>query len=195
FVGEYTDGIVATVTLKNTTDKDRGYVGVPQAVQRQVLVADITDPDGQLMRRIGEPGVAEDFKALTPLGAGKEAKLSVGLGSYHFVNFRKAGKHTLQMTYNSPDGRVTSNAIAFTVYDPAKDDIVARQVLPIVGMEARRPAAERASAFLDQVRVGEKTYLVYRRYVGPKGGGGWGLAARLRGGARQGQVRTTDRAG
>jgi hypothetical protein len=179
FVGEYCDQIRVVVTLKNVDDKERGYVPFPRNIERAVLEANIKQPDGQLLRRIGDPRIRDDFKNLTPLAAGKEVSFSVTLNRFGFTNFRKPGKHTVQFTYTAPEGRVTSNEIAFAVHDPAKDDVLARHPIPLVGSDANRPAPERPSLYIEQARVGDKTYLLYRKFVGPKYGGVCDMTARL----------------
>ena len=123
-------------------------------------------------------GVAEDFKTLTPVAPGKSASFEVKANNFGYLNFYQAGKHALRLTYTTPDGIVTSNEVAFEVINPGKDSVLARHELPPGALTAQRPPAERGTAFVEQVKVGDKVYLMYREY-GPKYGEACHFAKRI----------------
>ncbi len=134
-VGEYGEDIPVTVTLKNTTGKERGYVSPPRSVHKHVLDANITQPDGKVMGQMCRLTPPDDFKNLTPVAAGKAATFTVTPADFAFHNFRQGGKHTLQMTSRTPDGTVTSNAITFEVADPHKKNGLTTLRIQSVGCE------------------------------------------------------------
>ena len=179
FAGEYADGITVTVTLKNTTDKERGYVPVPRAIARHVLDANIVDPKGEGMGQLCRRSPADDFKNLTPVAAGKTVSFPVTLNRFGYMNLYAGGKYTVRLSYQTPDGRVVSNALPFEVIDPPNDALLARRQVPPGGRIAQRPLEERETAFVDQVKVGDKVYLLYRVYVGPKYGTACSFAKRI----------------
>jgi hypothetical protein len=118
FVGESPGVVRVTVSLKNVADKERGHVPAARAIEGLVLDANITDPKGTVVRRYFCHRFGDTFKDLTPLAAGKTATYEVQLNQFGFRAFREAGKHTLQMTYTTPDGCATSNAVKLDVIDP-----------------------------------------------------------------------------
>ena len=95
FVGENPAVVRVTVSLKNVADKERGHVPAARAIEGLVLDANITDPDGKVVRRYFCHRFADTFKDLAPLAAGKTATYEVQLSQFGFRAFRNAGKHTL----------------------------------------------------------------------------------------------------
>ena len=179
FAGEYTDGITLAVTLKNTTDKERGYVPAPRSIRGHVLDANVLDPRGAVMGQMCRRTRGDDFKNLAPVAAGKTASFPVTLSWFGYTNLYTAGKYAVRLSYQTPDGRIASNALTFEVVDPPKDALLARRQLSPGGRTAQRPLEERETAFVDQVKVGDKVYLLYREYAGPKYGAACSFAKRI----------------
>ncbi|MBA4064484.1 MAG: hypothetical protein C0501_12370 [Isosphaera sp.] len=157
------------MTLRNVTGRDREYDAMPRLLED--LRAEVIEPDGQRIRPSDGPHRASEFRTASPLAAGRQVSFPVELGHLGYWHFTQAGKHTLRLTYRSRSGRVRSNEVTFTVLDPGKDDLLARHPLPVVGWPAKDPAEEHPKVFLDQVKVGDKTYLLYRRYLSTRFGG------------------------
>jgi hypothetical protein len=178
-VGESVEGIHLTVTLKNTTNKERGYLPTARALRAHVLQVHIDNPKNKPIGKLGRFPGPDDFKNLTPIAAGKEVQFPLSLGGAWGLFPYLAGKYTVTVTYETPDGKVTSNAITFDAIEPAKDAILARHQLPPGGRTVQQPEAERVTAFVDQIKVGDKVYLVYREFAGPKDGGGCSFAKRI----------------
>jgi hypothetical protein len=171
-VGECIDRIHFDILLLNFSKETIEHD--PLVVARQVGDLDVTilQPDPNPLPRLGRPWPRDPFTQQVRLRAGKFTSDGFRFADFGYHRLVKPGRHRLDASLLIGGKKVEAPPVEFEVVELPPGAVLVSHPVPLEGREAARPADEQSRPFVQQVKVGNRTLLIYRRDTGPKWGGG-----------------------
>lgn len=158
-----------TVTLINFTKKVREHDPFIVALRTGDLDLLIVGPGGKLLRSGGSPNLPRDpFTVKNKLQPGEHFS-----DTFHVVSFGSrflyaTGRYGITATLVVDGKTIASPPLDFEVVKVPNEEVLVSQNIALDRLELTRPAEQRQRAAVQQVKVGDDVWLVYRRFV--KGG-------------------------
>jgi hypothetical protein len=177
--GEPLGPVRIEVRLTNRASRVRPYPHLEGARSSGDLSVTVTRPDGTPLPSLAGPFVRRPGATRPELPAGGSASAVFRLRDFGYDQLREPGEYRLTASLKTPDAVVPAPPLILTVADVPPAAVLVSHLVPPASAEAKRPEAERVRAFVQQVRVGGRVLLIYRRFVGPKFGGGVDYTFRL----------------
>jgi hypothetical protein len=131
----------------------------------------IVAPDGNPLRRLGRPGRRDPFTQQMRLRPGEFESAAFRFNEFGYGAIRQLGRYRIECTLKLGSKTITAPPLQFEVIDIPQADVLFSHTVPLEGREAKLPAGEQSRPFVQQVKVGGRTLLVYRRWYGLKWGG------------------------
>ena len=178
-VGEEPDWHQFEILLFNKSPAARTYPTLHDAWRYGELTVEMTRGKDEVVPRNFRPVVPNPGDVPAQLKAGERDSKKFTLRDFGFWQFREPGEYRAQVEFSTPQGKTVSPPWKFTVVDIPEMDIVATQVVQLVGFRAKRPPNEQARITVQQVKVGDRMFLIYRIFASAKNGGGVSSAVRL----------------
>jgi hypothetical protein len=179
-VGESLQRDAFDIMLHNFSDKTREYWPLPIARDLRDLDLAIMDPDNLPMRGFGRRvSLPDPLAQRATLRRGEFTTIEFHYGEFGYQTLRKTGRYRLVASLRIGQITVTSPPVEFEVVEVPADAVLAIHAVPLEGDELKLPANEPERPGVQQVRLGTRVFLVYRRFVGPRWGGGVDHTARL----------------
>ena len=110
-------------------------------------------------------------KASLQLPAGHSHTSVFEFTDLHFSQFQKTGDHEMTASLKTAEGMVVAPVFKFKVIEPAADSILHSQSIPLEGQFAKWAMERQDTAAIQQIKVGNRTWLFYRKYYSPENGG------------------------
>lgn len=176
-VGEYVEQIAYRISLHNFSTANREYDPFDFAKKVGDLNISITQPDGKWLRSYAHP--VEQKRPKNPPGLSAGESVSQEYRFKEFAQLRQPGRYRLEVTLKLDGKKHIAPSVGFDVVELPNDAILWSHRLPLEGREAGKPADEQQSAIVQQVKIGDRTWLIYRRFSGTKSGGGITMTARI----------------
>ncbi len=88
-----------------------------------------------------------------------------------FHRLQVVGDYEMQASLKTAEGVIVAPVFKFKVIEPTADDILVSQAVPLEGYQAKWPMEKQDRAVLQQIKIGKRTWLVYRKYYSPENGG------------------------
>jgi hypothetical protein len=159
------------IGLLNLSKSNIMYDPLPVARACGDLDAIITDPEGVQVPRLGRPSRRDPFTQQLNLRAATLASEDYLLSDFGYDQVKSIGRHTLEVSLNIAGKRLTSDKVFFQVVRIQKDAVQVSLPIQPSAKDAMPNANERSTAFIQQVRLGGKMYLVFRQFQSEKFGG------------------------
>ncbi|MBY0460428.1 MAG: hypothetical protein K2V38_24190 [Gemmataceae bacterium] len=169
-----------TATLVNRTKDERKCLHPFLAFANHDLDVWLVRPDGKTLRafgcRRGTPPLTDDRWKVPGGHFVSETFQFEELGYSHLP---EPGEYEIRASMKTAEGVVKAPAVKLTAIDPPAGSILARQPVTLEGYQAKRPKEGQETAAVEQIKLGDRTWLFYRRFLSPKNGGQVHLAFRL----------------
>jgi hypothetical protein len=181
FVGESSEQVRIEILLLNRTTLERTHVRLNKALATGTLTCSIVEPGGKEIRRVvGSMGPGPDrVDDVAQLSGHEFVSTECRLSVFGYFKFHIPGDYTIRLMLVTSEGQVVSLPAKIIVGDPSVEQVISRQILPLVGTKANPNLNERQQAVIDQVRLGNRVLLMYRRIAPAKSGGDVSFVARL----------------
>ncbi len=163
-VGETYENIRVRITLANRTEQLRTHWPLGVAVKAGDLSISLTYPDGRAVRRHFELDLPRVGDAEQKLEAGKSVSADLALRDFGFQQLLEPGRYRAQALLKTSQGKVVSFPWSLDVVEPAPTDVLAAHIIPLDELEARRGADDRSKAVVQQIKLGDRVFLVYRSF-------------------------------
>lgn len=169
--GELIDRSRFDVTLINFSKERRAHDYLVVAKRSGALQVRICDPDGkEVSRFVGHKEIFKPFAEQNKLRPAEQRT-----ESFSFIEFGYfvlgLGKHQMEATLKIDGKTLTSPPVELEVVAVPESAVLVNYWLPIEGVLAEQPPEDRELRAIQQVKVGNRTYLIFRRYHSPKNGG------------------------
>jgi hypothetical protein len=165
-VGETYEDVRVNITLINKTRNSRKCPPLELALQAAELEITLKYADGRNVRCHFEPfPVSRPEKWLT-LDSGEFLKIDLRLTDFGYQHFLEPGKYRSQVRFKTPQGLVTSRQWVMEVVEPDAMTILASHTIPLDEHYAKAAPRDQYKAFIQQVKVGDQVYLLYRSFWG-----------------------------
>lgn len=110
--------------------------------------------------------------ASAQLPAGQSHSWVFNFPDFRFHRLHVVGDYEMQASLKTAEGEVVAPVFKFKVIEPAADDILASQAVPLEGYQAKWPKEKHDRAAVQQIKIGNRTWLVYRKFLSSELGGG-----------------------
>lgn len=177
--GERIDIIKFQMLLLNRSVETRLHTPLEASQESGDLDISLFKHDGKGIQSLRFPGVRVPFTQQVKLPAGQFVTAEFSFAAFGYDRLPTPGRHWLKASLIIDGKKISAPPVELEVIEPPADAILATHPVPLAGIQASRPVDERSRAAVQQVRIGERTLLVYHRFYGPKYGGGADLTARL----------------
>lgn len=173
-VGEHIAQDQVTVSLLNFSPKPQLHDPLSVALRSNFHILTVRRPDGQELTGMG---IAElnrtsrnPFTVQTKLPPGSFVSTSFAFEDLGYEHVFSPGMHQIEarlnlVTNGVPDGRVLkAPTFKFQVLELNHEATLSQHKVPLEGREATLPIREQRRFAVQQVQVGERVILIYRRY-------------------------------
>jgi len=171
-VGEAIDRIHLKVTLLNVSKETRMHEPLIVARDTGDLELVIVQPDGEWLAGDGGAGPRNPFTQQLKLLPGAVSSEDFRFAEFGYGRLRMPGQHQLKAVLRINGKKITAPPVVVEVVEVPANAVLVNHTVPLEGREAALPADERYRPFVQQVKVGKRTLLIYRLDYGPKWGGG-----------------------
>jgi len=170
--GETFDSVLLKITLSNTTNKIRQCPPLDLAIRSAELRALVWHPNGQGVRSLFEPSPSTPADEWITLEPGKSVSIESTLSQFGY-GFRNVemGKHTAQLTFLTPQSKFTSFPWTMVFVEPTTADILSSQTVPLEGYREKWSKEKQEHVVIQQIKLQNKIWLVYRRFLSSTAGG------------------------
>src|SRR5262245_7241139 len=179
-VGEAIDRVRFDVTLINFSKETRSHDPLIVAKRTRDLDIAIFQPDGKPAPALGGPALPRpeltQQNRLRPREFYSQDFRFAGFGYHGLI---EPGRYRIEVTLRIDEKTIKSPPIEFDVIEPPADAVLVSHKVPLEGRELMLPVLEQCKPVIQQMKVGNRTLLIYRRVYDPKSGGGIFLTARL----------------
>ena len=178
-VGEAIDRVHLRVTLLNFSKEIRMHHPLIVSSETGDLDLGIAQPSGEWLPRLGQSVRRDPFTQqlkLLPCGG---SSLDFRFAEFGYFQLRNLGRHQLKATLKSDGKTITAPVVVLDVVEVPPAGILISHTIPLERREVGKPVDERDRPVVQQVKVGERTLLVYCFYSGPKWSGGIDWTFRL----------------
>ena len=156
-----------TVTLINFSKETRTHDALEDAQRAGNLQVRITRPDGRDV-----PAVSGCWQNL-PKGPFAQSKLRPGEFSSHdlplkgfgYIYLGDPGRHSIQATMTIDGKKVTSPPFELEVVAVTQEMVLTSHAVPLEGVAATQPPEMQSRPVVKQVKVGDRTLLIYVRRI------------------------------
>jgi hypothetical protein len=177
--GEVIDRVQLRVTLLNYSKHPVEHDPLVDAEDLRTVAAIMTGPDGKPYARIGGRFYRNPYTERVKTQSGKFESASFPFAAFGYFIVRDTGRYRIQSSMEVDKKTITSPPMSFEVVDVPEKAILLSQAIPLNGFQSKLPVNEQTRPFVEQVQIGKRTLLVYRRFNGPKHGGGIDFTFRL----------------
>jgi hypothetical protein len=178
-VGEVIDRVQVRVTLINYSKRAVEHDPLVDAEDLRTVTAIMTGPDGKPFSRLCDRFSRKPFTQRLKTMPGTFASETFPFAAFGYFIVGDPGSYQLACSMEVDKRTVTSPPMKCDVVDIPEKAVLFSHAVPVKGFQATLPADEQDRPFIQQIRVGNRTLLVYRRFNGPKHGGGIGFTFRL----------------
>ena len=173
------EGRELEVLLMNCSANSRSYVPLLFAGNKKDLRVTLRRVDG---KPLAPPG--SSFRGLPP----KDLPL-LATGEIHsfrfmpiragFSTFEGTGDYVLGASLKTAEGQVEAPPFKLKVVEPKPDDVLESKQVALEGEVVRWPKASQERGYIQQIKIGSRSWLFYRRYNSDQSGGGIHAAFRI----------------
>ncbi len=160
------------IVLINRSKTTREYTTLKLAAEVGDLNVSIIQPNGKQLVGLHTIPQREPAKDDSQLVAGRfesSAFLFIRAG---LTQLSGPGVYELHASLKTAEGVVVAPAVKFKVIEPAHTDILMSVPAPLEGQEARYPKENQERALIQQIKVEDRFWLFYRRFMRSEIGGG-----------------------
>jgi hypothetical protein len=165
--GESLGPVLLEISLTNRSTETQSYLPLLDARKWGALTVQITQPDGSVLRAYGDP---HELPPTDPfheqLKPGKTTRTTLSLAWFGYQQPVQVGKHILGVSLYRRGGSLVSQPIEFEVVKIAPEAILASARIPLSETAAQDAVARRKSVLVEQIKVGDRVFLFYRRFSG-----------------------------
>ncbi len=176
--GERLDQCQFRITLINFSDKVQYHDPIPVAYQSLALDLIVKGPDGKdadVIQAEFNRGGRDPFTVQTKLPPKELSSLDFGFAGFGYRNLVFPGRYRVEAKFslNNADGKldgrvVSAPTVEFEVLPLKSETVLANNSVPVEGWVAKQPVEKQQRSAVQQVKAGDRTFLVYRVYHAPK---------------------------
>ena len=171
-VGESCESVQVKIAMANKSDQVRKHPPFATAILATELQVDLKHPDGRSVRcNLGDPYGPTRPESWVTMEAGKSASIEATLRKFGFQQFFETGKYQAQATFDTPQGKVSSFPWVLDVIEPDATATLGSHTIPLEGYATKWPKEKQERAVIQQIKIGNRTWLVYRKFLSSKEGG------------------------
>jgi hypothetical protein len=159
------DKIAIKVVLLNFSKEDREHDPFIVLLDTGQLALSITGPDGKPLPGYGAPSRPRDpFTVKNKLRPGEWASDLFGVGAFGYFRLDASGRYRMTARLWIDGKTVTSPPIEFEVAKVPAYSVLVSQDVPLEGAALKPPVGKRYRVTVQQVKIGNRFWLVYRRF-------------------------------
>jgi hypothetical protein len=159
---EYVGNSQLEILLINRSKEERVYIP-REAIDLNVV---FTRADSKPIDRVDGMGYRPAFlKKRTIVPAGACVSSVVRFRDYFVLSFGQAGECEVRATLETAEGHIFTPAVNFRVVEPAEDAILASHPVPSEGEQLAWPKNRRERVLIQQIKMGNRVFLYYRRLL------------------------------
>lgn len=159
------------IALINRSKEIREYLLPGMSGKIRDLEVSIMRPNGQPLPSYHASYVIKFSKAHPQLLAGQLQAFKFAFVRSGYAHLSEPGDYELHATLKTDEGLAVAPAFKLKVIEPTADAILFSQPIPLEGQFAKWSKERQDLAVIQQIKVGNRTWLFYRKFYSPENGG------------------------
>ncbi len=160
-----------SVVLINRSDKRQDYTPLKTARQVGELQISIVHSTGKTLKSEGYRYLLKVNAERPSLDVGQFARFDFSFEHFGYDELSEAGEYELRASLKTAEGLIVAPAVKLKVIEPDADDILFSQTIPLEGYQAKWPKEKQDRAVLQQIKIGDRIWLFYRKFLSAENGG------------------------
>lgn len=181
-VGERLDNVKVKLTFENNSKEPLTYLPFQTAWQVGLFEVVVTQ-EGTRVEQWGRFPIQSNPPSIRPvLAPGKSLSSEIELGFFGYKRLTAPGRVTIRAEYrpeNLGSEPIPSDPLVVSAIDIPDKAVRHAETVPLAGYLANRFPGEKPKVIVQQVDLGEESWLLCRQFAGPKYGGVNVLTERL----------------
>ncbi len=175
---ECIDHSILTLALFNLSSESKSCMPLRKACESGALELSVTQPDGGQLGSICTRHVRVSNKVCYVEAANFIMCdfTFVQFGCYELIHL---GTYKLRASMKTTQGLIVSPVVKLNVIEPASKDILTSVPVSLEGQFAKWPKERQDTALIQQIKIGNRTWLFYRQFSSPELGGKVSRAFRI----------------
>jgi len=136
-----------------------GYLGIS-----------IVGPDGRYVDNMKIRNGSTFFEC-GELLAYQRASSAYRFRQFGYYRLPEPGEYELRASLQTAEGKIVAPSFKIKVIEPVTDTILVSRPVPLEGEQLKWPKEKQERAVMQQIKVGNRTWLVYRQFQSPQLGG------------------------
>ena len=170
FNRESIDHITLALTLVNQSGEKRFSMSLREARDTGDLKISIIPPDADKLDRISFRHLRVPVKSM-PIESGKFIQCDFTFIDFGYYELADVGTYELRASLETTRGQIFAPVVKLRVIEPAPSDILESKPVPLEGYKSKWPKEKHDSAAIQQIKIGDRTWLFYRKFLSPLDGG------------------------
>ena len=167
------------VALLNHAKTEQRYMPLDAASKTGDLEISLVRPSGKPFRSQRRPysdKLIEERMILSPMHV---ASCEFTFRNLGYGKLPESGVWKVRATLKTHEGHIAAPDHLIKVIDPSSDSILTNLSVVLEGSQAKWPKEKHDRAVLEQIKIGDRTWLFYRHFLSPEGGGSVSAAFRI----------------
>ncbi len=167
------------VVLINRSSEARQHIPLKLARNTGDLRGAFVGSDGTTLRSHLEGIGGKQSEERSQLAFGRFSSSTFAFQDFGYFQLPETGEYELRASLKTVEGVISAPAVKFKVIEPTADDILASQAVPLEGQFSKWPKEKQERAVVQQIRIGNKVWLFYRKFLSSELGGKVEFAIRI----------------
>ena len=167
------------ILLINRSKKTCRYTPLSAAARFGSLQVLIIEPNGKALASFHTNPQRELAKEYAQLAEGQFESFAFMLIRAGYTKLPRPGKYEVRVSLKTDDGVISAPIVKLKVIEPASADILTTLPVSLEGQEAKYPKNKQERPVIQQIKIGDRTWLFYRRFMRPELGGAVHAAFRI----------------
>ncbi len=159
------------IALINQSVEGRECIPLEKARDIGDLRLRIVQPDGKTLQAHREDFGSKPVKDRSQIASGQLASSVFLFRAFGYGRLEEPGEYELRASLKMDEGMVVAPVVKFKVIEPAAADILVSQAVPLEGQFSKWPKEKQDRAVVQQIKIGKRTWLFYRKFLSPELGG------------------------
>jgi len=161
------------VMLINQTKDERKYIPLETARKIHDLRIVIVSANGSTLPSFGHSRAfnRDAFPRRSLLPAGRATSHLFGFEQLGYSQLPGSGEYEMRASLQLTDGIIDAPAIKLKVVEHTSEDVLVSQSVLLEGQSAKWSKERQPRAFVQQIKIGNRTWLFYRKFSSPEFGG------------------------
>ena len=161
------------VGLINQSTEVRKYIPLEAARKIHDLKISLVGANETILKPFGHGRAfnRDGFQERLSLAPGHVVSIVLSFQTFGYYQLPEPGEYELRASLETAEGKIVAPSFKLKVIEPTADAILVSRPIPLEGERVKWPKERHERAVVQQIKVGDRTWLFYRQFSSPENGG------------------------